>query len=70
MPRKKDFKKKLEDFVKDETGSISKDKVVKIGLGTISALGIMSSFSAGAAHHTSHANSVDQLAQTCVHSSY
>jgi len=70
MPKRKEFKKKLEDFVKDETGSITKDKIIKIGLGTISALGIMSSFSAGAAYHTSHENSVDQLAQTCVHSSY
>jgi len=43
MKKKKTFKKKLENFIKDESGNISKDKVLKIGLGTISALGILSS---------------------------
>lgn len=53
--RKKEFKKKLEDFVKDETGSISRDTVLKIGLGTVSALGIMSSFVADS--YAAHSNS-------------
>ena len=71
MKKKKEFKKKLEAFVKDESGSISKDTVLKVSLGTISALGIMSSFASGAANaQPSHENSVDKLAQTCVHSSY
>lgn len=55
MRKKKELKKKLEDFIKDESGSISRDKVLKIGLGTISALGIMSAFSSeAAAGHTSN----------------
>ena len=60
MSKRKKFKKKLENFVKDESGEISKDKVLKIGLGTISALGIMSGFasdtSAGHTNQTSHVN--------------
>lgn len=44
--KKRELKKKLENFLKDESGNASKDKVLKIGLGTISALGIMASFSA------------------------
>ncbi|MBL7081492.1 MAG: hypothetical protein ISS44_02875, partial [Candidatus Omnitrophica bacterium] len=41
---KRHFKKKLEDFIRDETGFISKDKILKIGIGTVTALGIMASF--------------------------
>jgi len=51
--RKREFKKKLQDFIKDESGSISREAVLKIGLGTVSALGIMSSFVSDAyAGHT------------------
>ena len=61
MKKKKVFKKKLEDFIKDESGNISRDKVLKIGLGTIAALGVMAAFTSDieAAHtnHTSHNNS-------------
>ena len=61
MKRKKVFKKKLEDFIKDESGNISRDKVLKIGLGTIAALGIMASVTSDIAsshtNHTSHNNS-------------
>lgn len=56
MKKKREIKKRLEDFIKDETGYISKDKILKIGVGTISVLGIMSAFSSNAvAVHTSHA---------------
>jgi hypothetical protein len=59
---KKVLKKKLEDFIKDETGYISKEKILKIGLGTISALGIMSAFSsnliAGHGSHAQHTNTI------------
>ena len=62
MKKKKIFKKKLEDFIKDESGNVSRDKVLKIGLGTIAALGIMAAFTSeiGSAHtnHTSHSNSL------------
>ncbi len=64
MNRKKEFKKKLEDLIKDESGNISKDKVIKIGLGTVSALGILSA--------VSHTNSIAmaQTEEVCEHSSH
>ncbi|MCK5344321.1 MAG: hypothetical protein KAR20_12995 [Candidatus Heimdallarchaeota archaeon] len=61
MKKRKVFKKKLEDFIKDESGNISRDKVLKIGLGTIAALGIMAAMTSDMAsahtNHTSHNNS-------------
>jgi len=60
--KKRELKKKLDNFLKDESGNASKDKVLKIGLGTISALGIMASFASNidAQTHTNnpHANNV------------
>jgi len=60
MKKRKKFKKKLVDFVKDESGNISKEKVLKIGLGTVSALGIMAGFAsdsvAGHSSSSSHSN--------------
>ena len=35
--------KRLSDFVKDENGFISKENILKIGIGTISVLGVASS---------------------------
>ncbi|MFA5038970.1 MAG: hypothetical protein WC732_04755 [Candidatus Omnitrophota bacterium] len=66
--KKRKIKKTLHDFIKDESGFVSKDKILKIGLGTVSALGILSSFSAnliaGHTNHSSHANSLGVLAAT------
>jgi len=58
MRKKKEFKKKLEDFIKDESGHISRDKVLKVGLGAISVLGMISSTAQTAEHcvHTSHSS--------------
>lgn len=72
MKKKKVFKKKLEDFIKDESGNISRDKVLKIGLGTISALGILSSFSTAEASHSNITTAPDPLQgqHTCTHSSH
>ena len=62
MKKKRNLKKKLQDFVKDETGSISRESILKIGLGTISALGILGAFSsnsvAGHGNLVSHANTI------------
>jgi len=57
MKKKKVIKKKLEDFIKDETGFITKDNILKFGLGTITALGIMSSLTTNvlATAHSNHA---------------
>lgn len=55
MKARKRLKKRLEDFIKDESGFISKDKIMKIGLGTVSVLGIMGAFSSNLiAGHSSH----------------
>ena len=59
------IKKNLADFVKDETGEISKDKILKVGLATISALGILSSFASNAmAQHTSYTGGAVATAPT------
>lgn len=42
--------------MKDEEGFISKENILKIGLGAISALGIIGSLSNVFAAHTSHGN--------------
>lgn len=73
MKSKKVFKKKLVDFIKDESGNMSRDKVLKIGLGTISALGMLSAFSSEAvAGHTSNAAYIDTwpAAHDCAHGSH
>jgi hypothetical protein len=63
--KKRKIKKTLHEFIKDESGIVSKEKILKIGLGTISALGILSAFSAnliaGHTNHSSHQNSLGIL---------
>jgi hypothetical protein len=54
--KKREIKKRLEDFIKDETGYISKDKILKIGVGTIAALSIMSAFSSSVAQMNTHSS--------------
>lgn len=72
MKRKRKIKRSLHEFIKDESGFVSKDKILKIGLGTISALGILSSFSAnlvaGHTNHNSHFNTlgVAPVGTSCV----
>lgn len=62
MEKKKRIKKNLEHFLKDETGYISKEAILKIGLGTVSALGMLSAFSsnliAGHSNHSQHSNTI------------
>lgn len=70
MKKKKTFKKKLENFIKDESGNITKDKILKIGLGTISALGIMSSFNSAEAGHSSNAIADPIPNHNCTHGSH
>ncbi|MCF7870314.1 MAG: hypothetical protein K9M01_04270 [Candidatus Omnitrophica bacterium] len=48
------FKKSLNSFVKDEDGFVSKKTILRVGLGTVSALGVMGSLSSAVAGHTSH----------------
>jgi hypothetical protein len=52
------IKKNIKEFMKDEEGFVSKDNILKVGLGTISALGIIGSLSTSFAgqhsNHTSH----------------
>lgn len=70
MRKKKIFKKNLENFIKDESGNISKDKVLKIGLGTISALGIISSFTSAEAAHSSVSAADPASNHDCNHASH
>lgn len=74
MSKRKKFKKKLENLVKDETGSISRSTVVKIGLGTISAIGMLSSLTSTGetsipGSHANHTNAIGDLS-VCIHSSH
>ncbi|MDD4182208.1 MAG: hypothetical protein PHT53_00075 [Candidatus Omnitrophica bacterium] len=52
----KTFKKSIKNFIKDEDGFIAKDKIIKIGLGTISALTIAGSFASSNKAYAAHTN--------------
>ena len=58
---KKKLKKNLNDFMKDESGNMSKENILKIGIGTLSALGMLSSATsnswAGHTNTSAHINS-------------
>lgn len=64
------FKKSIRKFIKDEEGFIEKDKIIKIGLGTISALTVASSLlapkTACAAHSSTPGPDENYLAQESV----
>ena len=65
--KKHKIKKSLQEFIKDESGLVAKEKILKIGLGTISALGILSAFSANLiAGHTNHNSHMNTLGGTVV----
>ena len=54
---KKRIKKRLSDFMKDESGIMSKENIFKVGIGTISALGMLSSYTSDVwAAHTNTTN--------------
>jgi len=53
------FKKSIKHFIKDENGFVEKDKVIKLGLGTISALAVISALSAPKNAYAAHTNSTD-----------
>lgn len=56
IKRKKfnNIKKTIKNFIQDEEGFLSKENILKIGLATISALGVLGSLSNSYAGHTSH----------------
>ncbi len=49
-----EIKKSLNDFLANEDGYVSKETILKIGLGTVAGLGILGGLAANASH-TSHA---------------
>lgn len=53
--KKKSFeiKRSVKDFIKDEDGFITKENILKIGLGTITALGLIGALSNSYAGHSS-----------------
>ncbi|MEI8348844.1 MAG: hypothetical protein WCI77_01705 [Candidatus Omnitrophota bacterium] len=46
-------KKTIKDFIRDEDGFVTKDNILKIGLGTVSSVGLLSAVSAAYAAHIS-----------------
>jgi len=63
----KKIKKHLKDFMLDEEGFASKDKMLKLGTGTVVALGVFSelyhsvSFADTHSSHTSHSSSSETV---------
>jgi Flp pilus assembly pilin Flp len=53
-------KKTLKNFMQDEDGFVSKDKILKVGLGTVTAVGMLGSLNTAHAF-TSHVNLSGQL---------
>ncbi|MCK9573113.1 MAG: hypothetical protein M0R20_01750 [Candidatus Omnitrophica bacterium] len=51
------FKKSIKHFIKDEDGFIEKEKIIKIGLGTISALTVVGSLTAPKQAYAEHTDS-------------
>ena len=50
------LKKSIKNFIRDEEGFVNKANILKIGLGTISALGLLGMLSNNFAGHTNHAS--------------
>lgn len=50
------LKRTIKGFIKDEDGYITKSNILKLGLGTVSALSIIGSLSNAFAGHTSHSS--------------
>lgn len=52
----KKIKKEMHDFLKDESGTVSKETVLKIGIGSAAVLGVLGmthTADAGYSHHNS-----------------
>jgi hypothetical protein len=62
-------KKNLHSFIKDEDGYVSKENILKIGLGTISALGVLGGMSNAYAAHSNHPSHSNSLTSGVVHAS-
>ena len=62
-------KKSLHGFIKDEAGYVSKENILKIGLGVISTLGVLGAMSNAYAGHASHPSHANSLAPNVVHNS-
>lgn len=62
-------KKNLYSFIKDEDGYVSKENILKIGLGTISALGVLGAMSNAYAAHSNHPSHANSLTSGVVHAS-
>ncbi len=50
----KNFEKSLKDFIKDEDGFVSKKSILRVGLGTIAAMGVLGSMNPAFGDHFSH----------------
>lgn len=69
------LKKSLGEFMKDEDGFVSKENILKVGLSTIAALGVVGGLAENA--HAVHTNTLANAGDVCFdhtnhenHSSY
>lgn len=77
IDKKKPYKKSLSVLMKDEDGFVSKETILKVGLSTIAALGVVNAVTDISSGGTTHTNSVTQSGSNCIvhtnvtaHSSY
>ena len=57
---KSSSKKSLTELMKDEDGFVSKKTILKVGLSTVAALGVVGAGGITSADHTNHANVITQ----------
>jgi len=50
------FKKQFSDFMRDESGKMTRENALKVGVGMIGVLGALSSFEDVHAQHSSHSS--------------
>ena len=50
------IKRTISGFMKDEDGFITKENILKLGLGSVAALGVLGSLSNSLGAHANHAN--------------
>jgi len=56
--KKLSAKKSLSELIKDEDGFVSKKTILKVGLSTVAALGVVGAGGITSADHTNHANNI------------
>ena len=60
---RKKITKKLSDFMRDESGAMSKKNILKLSIGTLSVLGVLSPFISEVVAGSGHMNSANHVSQ-------